>query len=717
MLPLDMISNDKLLPLDIISNGRRMGYPPQARIKGKGWGMTQRGRWGLLLVGIVMVAAALRLYQLDQIPYGMDHDEGHNALDAMQIIEGWRPVFLPRNNGREPLFMYLMAASMAVFGPTLWALRLTGAIASLLMLPALYLLMRSLPLPRPHLTALLSVALIAVNFWAISKGHQGLRAGLLPVWVTLMLWAWWKTLQSTGLRGLVWSTLTGLFITTAVYTHLTGRTLPIILLGTAVWAALRGRTWRPLGYALVAIALAAILALPQMLFFMQNPHLFSHRANQTSVFNPAISQGDSVGYLVDNTINLALMFNVRGTLSWSENLRGRPVFDPLIGVAFWVGVLLLARDLLGRRGQTSQLASVMLTLTFGLMLVPSWLSEDAPHYGRLTGIWPVMFLLPGWGLERSAAWLDQAIQKLRLSRLKTARGGEPSPPPFSSYHVSLGIPLAAVLIVISGVWAARDFFVLYAPAQRAAEHFRAINVERGQIIAELTTRGGTYLSPNSWNQSVTRFLTIQNPPRSFDPRHGLVLPPTGDAYYVFEPGEREAADAFEKRWPQTERHTEIDERGEWVVIWFRLPRERWPGLPANASQTQVAQFGEHIRLVGFEIKPDQAVSRGKLLTVTLDWEALTPTELDHNLFVHVVAEGSRGVGQYDGSPLGGSYPTNRWLTGERILQRIEIPITNDAPLGPALVRVGWYDWRTGARLPVVNDDDAAIDIARLEIKR
>jgi hypothetical protein len=75
------------------------------------------------------------------------------------------------------------------------------------------------------------------------------------------------------------------------------------------------------------------------------------------------------------------------------------------------------------------------------------------------------------------------------------------------------------------------------------------------------------------------------------------------------------------------------------------------------------------------------------------------------------------VAQHDGPPLGGSYPTNRWRAGERILETITLQLAGDAPFGPAAVRVGWYDWRDGSRMPAAGDDDGAVEVATLAVAR
>ena len=162
--------------------------------------MNQRLRTVAALSTVVAVAIAFRAYRLGEVPFGFHPDEGHNALDAWRIAAGWRPVFLPGNNGREPLYMYLMAGVMALSGASIWTARLAGVIAGALAVVAQYVYVRRLPIRRPRSVALISAALIAVTFWPGAQARYALRANLLPVWVALMLWSWWRATQLSGDR-------------------------------------------------------------------------------------------------------------------------------------------------------------------------------------------------------------------------------------------------------------------------------------------------------------------------------------------------------------------------------------------------------------------------------------------------------------------------------------------------------------------------------------
>jgi 4-amino-4-deoxy-L-arabinose transferase-like glycosyltransferase len=673
--------------------------------------MSPRARTLLALTAILILGLALRAWRIGDIPFGLHTDEGHNTLDALRIVEGWRPVFLDRNNGREPLFMVVMAALMAAFGPTIAAARLTGVVAGVLVILGQFVFARGLPLSRPRRVALLSAAFTAFTFWPVAQARYALRAGLLPLWIALMLWAWWKVLDGHD-RAALWSTLTGIFLAAAVYTHLTGRLLPVILILSALWVLLRERRPRVLVHLGLALAVALLLALPQIDYFRQHPEMLSHRADQVSAFNPEVNEGNLAGFLAENGWNLVKTPVWEGDASWYHNIKRRPVFgDPLSALAFVAGAVILGWMLLGRRGRRRQTAAVLLLLTLAVTVAPSWLSVGAPNYVRLTGAWPVLFLLPALGLDRMA---------LALARRDLPPWG---PGPLWG-NALIGLTLVATLASTT-----YDYFYRYAPRPEVYEAFNGSAVERGMLLRDVVAQGPTYVSPALWQQSVIRFLNSERAPQSFDLRVGLVLPATASesqpagVRYVFDPVEADAAVAFGARWPDAMRRDLRDERDALSLIVFEFPPElvgritfgTWPPVPG--VRFLHAAFADRFRLEQLQISPD-TVAPGGTITVTLDWLALAPTEVDLNQFIHVVSRAEdRTIGQFDGPLLDGSYTTDQWQPGEHIVQSIPIQIAEDAPEGSTFLRLGWYDWRNGQRLPLGEDADSAAEVGEFRVRR
>ena len=180
----------------------------------------------------MVVALVLRFYAIGHIPPGLYHDEAFNGLDALRVLGGARPIFFTANNGREPLFIYLVALSVSLLGRSPGAIRIVAAVLGTLTVPATYLLARAMFGRR---VGALSAVLIAGLVWPLNLSRIGLRAVALPLFLALALWQFWRGLK-TGkgwhyvasgiLYGLTFYTYTAarftvLALAPVSYTHLT----------------------------------------------------------------------------------------------------------------------------------------------------------------------------------------------------------------------------------------------------------------------------------------------------------------------------------------------------------------------------------------------------------------------------------------------------------------------------------------------------------------
>lgn len=104
-----------------LSVSHSLAHPPRTVCRLRAFGLRHVGL--IALCGITVLAAVLRLVAIDHLPPGLYHDEAFNGLDTLSVLRGQTPIFFPANNGREPLFIYLLAIAVAVLGRTPGALR------------------------------------------------------------------------------------------------------------------------------------------------------------------------------------------------------------------------------------------------------------------------------------------------------------------------------------------------------------------------------------------------------------------------------------------------------------------------------------------------------------------------------------------------------------------------------------------------------------------
>ncbi|MEJ5197887.1 MAG: glycosyltransferase family 39 protein [Anaerolineae bacterium] len=124
-------------------------------------------------------------------------------------------------------------------------------------------------------------------------------------------------------------------------------------------------------------------------------------------------------------------------------------------------------------------------------------------------------------------------------------------------------------------------------------------------------------------------------------------------------------------------------------------------IPATARPFDVT-YGDVARLVAFEVGTD-VVRPGEMVPVTLYWQALRPTDEDLSIFVQLVADRDRILGQVDSYGGGGAYPTSMWSAGEVIPDQYMVPVDRpaDGPVAAYLI-AGLYRYKTGVRLPAVD---------------
>ena len=115
-------------------------------------------------------------------------------------------------------------------------------------------------------------------------------------------------------------------------------------------------------------------------------------------------------------------------------------------------------------------------------------------------------------------------------------------------------------------------------------------------------------------------------------------------------------------------------------------------------------LGNRIGLQGFALGQS-----GDTLAVQLVWLARQPMEESYKVFIHVIDEQGKLLTQVDSRPLGYASNTNRWIPGQVIVDRFEVPLPPDAPPGRYQVRTGLYNEADGLRLPVLDGAGKQVD--------
>lgn len=358
--------------------------------------MRQHRRFWLLAGGVLLLAAVFRLVNLSSWPPGLHYDEAVVGIDALDIIDGARPLYLTRNNGREPLHAYAVALSVAALGRTPAAVRLPAALASLFTVLGVMLGGRALFSPR---VGLLAGLVAASSVWSIMLGRLGTRPAWLPMLLSFAVWAGVRGFQRqhTG-----WWLLSGALFGLAAYSYSSIRVIWLALVVWAVALVLLGE-WRRLwpGAAWFALS-AALVALPLALVALSDPALVFGRTGAVSIVSPDYGLRDNIVNVLRQTYIVLRMFVVPGggDPNLRHNIAGRPVFDALMALPFVAG---LGLTVLRRKWRVTLWLAGLWVL---VGLLPSILSREIPHFLRASAALPLLFVFPAVGLD----WLAEALR-------------------------------------------------------------------------------------------------------------------------------------------------------------------------------------------------------------------------------------------------------------------------------------------------------------------
>lgn len=617
--------------------------------------------WALLLLALG-TAVFLRLYQLGHWPPGLYRDEAFNGLDALRVLQGDLAIFFTANNGREPLYIYLTALSIALLGRTVLALRLAAAVVGSLTTGLVYQLGRSWFGWR---VGLLAAWLWAITLWPIHLSRLGLRIILLPAVLAL---AFWLGTEAYRRRGPRWWLAAGAAYGLGFYTYLAIRFTPLLLLAVGalvLWRGDRVRLRRGAGWFVVG---TAVILFPLSLFYLQNPDLLLGRTGQVSILNPAINGGDLWGTLWRQTGQALGLFIWRGDTILRHNPAGRPLFDWLMAGPFVLGVVWCLRH-------WRQPAAATVLLWSSLMLGVTILAEDTPHFLRAVGILPAAVFLPALGL----AWL---LKWPRLPKM-------------------VGSGLVVVIVVGSLLLTVRDY-VNYSQQPDTALLFEAAATELAGQLNEEAAGTAVYLDRWFWDEASQKgwpsipFLADLSDVTLYRPESGLPPAAPGQpvSLYTWPFGDREFVPPLlaeaEMVVVQDGRLARGDLELEPYPLYVRYASSTRP--PAEAPLNFANRFTLQSSTVTWLDE--------QTLQVTLVWQKNGDELPGPVAFLHLLNDAGL-VTQSDAPPGGRHWLAHWWQAGQWVQEQRILHLPD--PWDPAryTLRVGLYDPATLERLPVL----------------
>ncbi len=118
---------------------------------------------------------------------------------------------------------------------------------------------------------------------------------------------------------------------------------------------------------------------------------------------------------------------------------------------------------------------------------------------------------------------------------------------------------------------------------------------------------------------------------------------------------------------------------------------------------------DQIWLEGYDIDYPQPLQPGDTITLTLYWRAQRPIDESYTVFNQSFYGNGTMVAQLDSLPICGRRETWQWDPGELITDIHEIPVKTDAPDGLYPLYTGMYDFKTGDRLRILDENGERVD--------
>jgi 4-amino-4-deoxy-L-arabinose transferase-like glycosyltransferase len=670
---------------------------------------------------IVLLAAILRLYQLESIPVGLSGDEGADGLGARRILSGEElPLFITEDFGEEPMHTYLVALSFALWGVRLWAIRFVSAAIGIVTIPVIFWLARELLKQEGQsapLVPIVSAFFLATSYWHIIYSRAGLEVVALPLFSSALIYFLWRGIRTERRWAFV---VSGLILGASLYSYRGARFLPILLtLFFGGWVILsrdfRGRHLVNLG--LVALV-AAIVCAPLGAYAIAHPNIFFARELHVSVFNPDWDRGSPLQAFSYAALKTLGMFNFQGDPEFDRNPGRRPVLDPISSLCFLVGLAVV----LWRWRRPHRL---FIVVWFLVMALPgAFTAEALPHFHRGIGALPPLCLLCAFG----AVWLTE-----RLEAAIPWRGAR-----------ATSAAVLCLMLLAAMVLSYRDYF---SPWQQRLDQGQIIGrslIEAAEVMNETRVPGGVWILPASSlrprNLPYYEVSFLYDGP---EPEHTLTVDEeTAPAELSqISQGYQQAAVINWKEYVLEEAYNSLnsDPKGllEFLLRKYgRLIRaEPYASfdlmvyeLPAatefaiqESSEPLSADFGGQLQLEGIafggsslhttsteEEAESKILPSGKEGWVVLQWRALADLEADYKVAAYLLDSHGRVVGQTDKLLLSNYLETtSRWDAGQLEMDYYILSCRPVTPPGKYTVQVAVYDASTMDRLSVFDAETGA----------
>lgn len=639
------------------------------------------------LLAILLLAFGLRVAGLESAPPGPRFDEVLVFMEADRIHAGSRPLY-SADIYEEPLFHYLLTGAIELLGKRLIVGRWLAGAFGMLALATSYPLARRIAGRR---AALWAVALMAVGFWPVLYSRFALRMTSMLPFVNAAVYLFWRGVSRPDRqtrRIMADFALAGLSLGVAVYTYAFGRYTPALFVAFALYLLIADRRLFQKRAACIGLALLIALALdaPLLLYLRAHPGI-EQRFSQVSGPLDALAAGNALP-VIEYAWTALSMAMWRGDPEWLYNLALRPVFDPLTGALFYIGlVVCLVRWRKLWNGAT--------LAWWGVGIAPAILTWPPASFSHSVAAQPIFYLWAAMGLEQALN-----VQRLTLNVKRL---------------------IFCLLLALNVGLMIRDYFFVWANQPQVRAEYQASLTDLARYLESHddlpVVAGGARV--DVWNPSngYGFGLVYRRPDRPvawYNPAGALAWPPDSAEMLAALPrieGDTLtfAPELVERFWEQAQLiHVEPS---------FALYRLRGrPALDARLMSQSVfmpgqmqpislpANLDNRFRLLGYEAQPD-LLQAGQTLAVITYWEAQESFWDSLIAFTHLIGPDGAVHAQSDRLDVF----TDSLYPGVAFAQVHYLHLPVDLPVGRYHLQIGMYRSGDLTRLPFLIDSRPVAD--------
>jgi len=653
----------------------------------------------MVLTGIMLLAAFFRLYRLPVSPRGLSQDEVVNADISLGLLEDGGAPFLAGGYGHEPLFHYLQAGTLILFGDNVMGIRVPAVVAGTLLVAASYALMRRL---FTHITAVVTAAGLAFSWWPVVFSRIGIRAITFPLLLVLAIRFFWqgvKLKSGVGARSRVAYSrfvLAGALLGLAFYTYTAALfVIPLVVIWLGYGLLLQRDSlqqhWRGLA---TVLSIAVVLAAPLLLYLYAHPELTERLEQLNEPLRELRNRNlEPLWQSVGATLG---MFSLNGEGRWTYGIPGRPLFDIFSSVLLYLGLVRCAIFI-----TRPQYGLVLIWLL--VMLVPSMLTPDAPSTIRAIGALPAVYGMIGIAVD----WLWGRVCKLdRAARI--------------------GFALALALLFVGNIaWTVRDGFYVWAVHPKVYWLYKTHFADIAQFIDSQAKQkpvivNEEWIAPLDLDGVRRNLQDDTRQPRWIQAGRVFIWPAGAEEFVIAVPiyssTDAELWHLFAGDPPVLSTSAYGMEDGRPGVTFYRVQSE--PVLTQLLKQSSMERistpnsshvlrapvnFGNEYSLLGYEILGEALPGR-ELRIVTI-WRVMRDAPSAVSVFTHILDANGDLISQDDGFDL--------WapaLYADDIFAQLHsIDIPANVAAGSYQIQAGMYIPDTEGRLPVTVGEDILAD--------